>query len=126
MICRKCGKKLSGGFGPKERTRLDKALREALDSGKGRRGKLGIMQIGCLDICPKNAVMVALGSRPGTLYAVRKGTPIDDVIALLGLRGEDEEKKTPPTPRTGAGDPSGRAGDDPLDPVQADDPPPLA
>lgn len=89
MICRKCSKKISGGFGPKGKTRLDKALREALDSGKGRRGTLGIIPIACLDICPKNAVTVALGSRPDRLYVVRAGTPIEEVIAMLGLRQGD-------------------------------------
>lgn len=91
MICRKCGKKISGGFGPRQRTRLDKALRDALGSGKGRRGTLGLMQIGCLDICPKNAVTVALGSTPDTLYVIRKGTPIDEVVDILGLRSPEEK-----------------------------------
>jgi len=31
LICKKCSKKVKGGFGPKARTRLKKALAQALE-----------------------------------------------------------------------------------------------
>jgi len=98
MICRKCSKKISGGFGPKGKTRLDKALKAALVEGKGRKANLAIMQVGCFDICPKNAVIVARGRTPETLYSVRSGTPVEDVAHALGLDrpGEEEEAASPP------------------------------
>jgi len=87
LICRKCGKKISGGFGPKGRTRLGKALREDLGIGKGRKAPLAIVEVGCFDICPKNAVTVVRAGTPDVVHIVPKGTGIDRVIAALGLEG---------------------------------------
>lgn len=89
LICKKCSKKAKGGFGPKSRTRLRKALAEALKLKKGRRAAMGLIEVGCFDLCPKRAVTVAKGSAPGTLYVVPCGAPVEDVIAALGLTGEE-------------------------------------
>ncbi len=91
MVCRKCSKKISGGFGPKGKTRLDKALKDALVEGKGRKANLAIMQVGCFDICPKHAVIVARGATPETLYSVRKGTALEEVVRSLGLHQQPED-----------------------------------
>lgn len=85
LICRKCSKKAKGGFGPKRRDRLSKALRKALDLAKGRRANIGVVEVGCLDICPKKAVTVALGSDPSLYRIIPAGTPMEAVIKTLDL-----------------------------------------
>ena len=95
LVCRKCSKKISGGFGPKGKTRLDKALREELGIGKGKRAELGVMLVGCFDICPKNAVIVARGTTPETLYSIRQGTPIAEVVEGIGLEGCRKKRDKP-------------------------------
>jgi predicted metal-binding protein len=89
LVCRKCSKKMGGGFGAKKRTSLRKLLREALHLKKGRKAAIGVVEVGCFDLCPKRAVTVAVGSRPRTLYVIPRGTPLDEIVATLGLGGED-------------------------------------
>jgi predicted metal-binding protein len=46
---------------------------------------LGVIETGCLKICPKNAVMVVDGNRPKDWLIVEAGTPVGQVAARLGL-----------------------------------------
>ncbi|MDX2274504.1 MAG: hypothetical protein NW206_03565 [Hyphomonadaceae bacterium] len=85
LVCRKCTKKVRGGFGKKQRTSLRKALREELDLPKGRRSPIGVIEVGCFDLCPKKAVTVYSSAQPEALYAVSPGTPLSEVIETLGL-----------------------------------------
>ncbi|MET0547141.1 MAG: (2Fe-2S) ferredoxin domain-containing protein [Caulobacterales bacterium] len=85
LICRKCSKKVHGGFGDKSRKRLSKALQKALNLRKGRRAEIGIIEVGCFDICPKKAVTVVLGSAPGAYQIIPEGTPVEAVIEALDL-----------------------------------------
>lgn len=85
LICKKCSKKLDGGFGPKGRTPLAKALREELGVRKGRKGPLGIIEVKCLGICPRDAVTVVTGGAPGEWALVKEGAPIAEVVRDLGL-----------------------------------------
>lgn len=67
LICRKCGKKAEKrgiGFGPKGRP-LAKALKKELGSAKGRKAPLGIVEVSCLDICPKQGVVLIDTRTPG-------------------------------------------------------------
>lgn len=89
LVCRKCSKKLGGGFGPKGRTSLAKALRKAIGGGKGRRAKLGVVEVGCLDVCPKGAVTVVDARRPSEWLIVKAGTPTEEVVERLE-RGADQ------------------------------------
>jgi len=91
LICKKCSKKVKGGFGPKSKTRLKKALAKMLAIKKGRHAALGLIEVGCFDLCPKRAVTVAKGTEPGKFYVVPQGAPLEDVIAALGLAGPDEK-----------------------------------
>ena len=84
LVCRKCSKKLDGGFGPKGKTPLAKALRQFLALGKGRKSRLGVVEVKCLGICPRNAVTVVDGARPHEWKLVDRDTPIADVAAALG------------------------------------------
>lgn len=88
LVCRKCSRKLKGGFGEDGDLPLAKALRrecaEAGGSGKpGRSGKpkrrgtsVAVLEIGCLDVCPKGAVVVVPAGAPGEWVVVPKGTPL--------------------------------------------------
>lgn len=95
LVCGKCSKKVHGGFGADGDLRLDRALRQELGIRKGRKGRVGFVRASCFDICPKNAVVVGKGSKPGRLHLIPRGTPIEEVAALLGLSAAEEEPKPP-------------------------------
>lgn len=85
LVCKKCSKKLGGGFGPKGRTPLAKALRGHLGLKKGRKSAAGIVEVKCLGICPRGAVTVIDGAAPGAWMLVRAGTDLDEIADALGL-----------------------------------------
>jgi predicted metal-binding protein len=88
LVCKKCSKKLGGGFGPGKRTSLRKLLRKTLKLKKGRKAALGVVEVGCFDLCPKRAVTIALGSRPRTLYVIPRGAAAEDIVETLGLQDQ--------------------------------------
>ena len=88
LVCKKCSKKLDGGFGPKGKTPLAKALRDELGVRKGRKGTLGILEVKCLGICPRGAVTVVTGDAPGDWALVKDGAPMAEVVRDLGLRDD--------------------------------------
>ncbi|WP_159716354.1 (2Fe-2S) ferredoxin domain-containing protein [Geminicoccus flavidas] len=87
LICRKCSKRLKGGFGPDGDQHLAKALRRhlAADDGhaKGRKARLGVVQVSCLGICPRRGVVMIRSSAPGEWLIVPPGMSLDEVEALL-------------------------------------------
>jgi predicted metal-binding protein len=86
LVCRKCSKRLGGGFGTKGTERLAKSLRKILTGEtKGRKANCGVIEIGCLNVCPKNAVMVLRAGAPNDWMVVPKGAPIGDIVARLGV-----------------------------------------
>ncbi len=88
MVCRKCSRKLDGGFGPDGDERFAKALRGSLGERrkvKARRRHVAVVEVGCLDICPKRAVVVVKGSEPGRVELVPEGAGMDEVVQRLGL-----------------------------------------
>jgi predicted metal-binding protein len=85
LVCRKCSKKLDGGFGPKGDQRLAKALKKHLSIGKGRKASAGIVEVGCLGICPKGAVTVVNGSDSRDWLLVRTGADLDALAGELGI-----------------------------------------
>ena len=85
LVCKKCSKRLDGGFGPKGRTPLAKALRKHLDVKKGRKARLGIVEVKCLGVCPRGAVTVINGKAPGEWALVKAGADLDAVAVGLGL-----------------------------------------
>lgn len=93
LICSKCSRRARGGYGAKGKKRLDKALRDELDLGKGRKAKIGLVMTPCFKLCPKRGVTVARGSKPDTLYVVPHGlaaTEIAEAIELAPTRTETE------------------------------------
>lgn len=85
LVCRKCSKRLDGGFGPKGRTSLAKALRAHLGLKKSRKGRAGIVDVKCLGVCPRGAVTVVNGTAPGEWMLVKAGADLDEVVAGLGF-----------------------------------------
>lgn len=85
LICRKCSKKLRGGFGKKGKQSLRGLLKDIYGDAKGRRAEIGILEAPCFKLCPKRAVSVALGTKPGALYEVPEGMEIGDVLEALAL-----------------------------------------
>ena len=98
LVCRKCSKRAGGGFGEDGRERLAKALRRELGlAGKGKRARkdrLGVVEVGCLKICPKRAVMAIRCGDPGRWLAVPCGAAMDEVAAMLGLNTQERAGET--------------------------------
>ncbi len=88
LVCAKCSKKLGGGFGPKGRQPLAKALRKHLGLKKGRKGAAGIVEVKCLGVCPRGAVKVVNGGDAREWLLVPAGADLDTVAASLDLGGE--------------------------------------
>lgn len=86
LVCRKCSKKLDGGFGKDGEQSLAKGLRRALGAkSKGRKAALAVIEVDCLDICPKDAVVALNAATPGDWAIVPKGAPLKSVARRLGL-----------------------------------------
>ena len=87
LVCKKCSKKLKGGgFGPDGDRTLKKALRKYLKVGKRRKSELAVIETGCFDICPKNAVVAVNAANPKALLIVPAGADLLEVKARLGLQ----------------------------------------
>ena len=88
LVCKKCSKKLDGGFGPDGDKTLKKALRKYLTppkSSKGRKAPLAVIETACFDVCPKNAVVCINAAEPKALLIVPVGADLFEVKARLGL-----------------------------------------
>jgi predicted metal-binding protein len=83
LVCTKCSKKLGGGFGESGKQSLAKALRERLGIGKGRKAPLGVVEVKCLGVCPKRAVVVVNAQRPHDWMIVPAGEDVDVVLHAL-------------------------------------------
>jgi hypothetical protein len=85
LVCRKCSKKLGGGFGRTGDEHLAKGLRRYLRAGKGRKARIAIYETGCFDICPKRRVTVARSGRPDERLLIAAGTPLSTIVDRLNL-----------------------------------------
>ncbi len=81
LVCRKCGKKLKGGFGPNGKHGLRSELRQALRDA-GRRD-VKIIETGCLGLCPKQGVTALNASCPGTIHVISAGTQPEAALRTL-------------------------------------------
>jgi predicted metal-binding protein len=82
LVCRKCARKLDGGFGKHGDATLRAELKQALRAA-GRRRQVRVMETGCFSVCPKHAVSVMQGSRPGEILVVPEGTAAADLLRRL-------------------------------------------
>ncbi|MFC5343936.1 hypothetical protein ACETK8_19670 [Brevundimonas staleyi] len=87
LVCKKCQKKLDGGFGPNGDKTLKKALKKYLkpNDGKGRKAELAVIETACFDVCPKNAVVCVNAAEPKALLIVPVGADLFEVKARLRL-----------------------------------------
>jgi predicted metal-binding protein len=86
LVCRKCSKKLDGGFGADGDQKLAKVLRKAIGAkGRGREASVAVIEVDCLDVCPKNAVVAVRASAPRVWAVIPRGASIAAVVAKLGL-----------------------------------------
>ncbi len=86
LVCRKCSKRLGGGFGQDGEEALAKSLRRSIGGKKkGRKAPVGIIEVGCLDVCPKGAIVAMRAAAPDDWVVVPAGTSIAGVIERLGL-----------------------------------------
>ncbi|MBN8807654.1 MAG: (2Fe-2S) ferredoxin domain-containing protein [Sphingomonas sp.] len=90
LVCGKCSKKLDGGFGPKRRWSLAKALRKAFGLKKGRKAPFGVIETRCLGICPRNAVTLIDTAHPDMWRVVPVGADIAALGRDLGLGASDQ------------------------------------
>jgi hypothetical protein len=91
LVCRKCSKKLDGGFGEDGDEKLAKALRRSVKAeggGKGRKARVAVVEVDCFDVCPNNAVVAFRASNPGDWVIVPRGAPTRAVRERLGLVSE--------------------------------------
>lgn len=72
LVCRKCSRKLDGGYGDKQKHTLPDAMKQVLRD-LGRRRDVRVLEVGCLGICPKDAVTVMHGAAPGEMLVVPEG-----------------------------------------------------
>ena len=87
LVCRKCSKKLKGGFGADGDQKLAKALRKTIGAkGKGRKSSAAVIEVDCLDVCPKGAVVAVRASAPNEWAVVPRGASMVAVVEKLGLR----------------------------------------
>jgi len=86
ILCRKCGKKRRGGFGPKRKQTLKDTLRQALQD-IGRRRQVRVMESSCLGICPKNGITALNATRPDTIHVITVG--LDGAAAVRILLGDN-------------------------------------
>jgi predicted metal-binding protein len=86
LVCAKCSKRLGGGFGPKGKQPLGKALRKHLGLKKGRKAAAGVVDVKCLGVCPRGAVTVVDAAASRQWLLVPAGADLDEVAAEIGLR----------------------------------------
>jgi predicted metal-binding protein len=82
LICRKCSRKLDGGFGESGEESLRAEVKRALRTA-GPRRRFRVVEVSCLSICPKNAVSVIGPSRPGKVLVVPAGSDPAAVVAMI-------------------------------------------
>lgn len=86
FICRKCTKKLDGGFGADGGESLRRALWPLLRDA-GRRRSTRIVETKCLGLCPKHAVTAGTSRNPGVLLEIPRMTPAEAVLEALDGHG---------------------------------------
>lgn len=83
LVCRKCSRKLDGGYGEKHKDTLPNAMKQVLRD-QGRRRDVRILEVGCLGICPKDAVTVMHGAAPGEMLVVPEGLDLTLLAKRIG------------------------------------------
>ncbi len=85
LVCKKCSKKAKkrGAHFGRQGDTLPKALKKSLGAKKGRKAPLGLVEVSCLDICPKNGVVLVDTRTPGQWRIIRPDADIDELARQL-------------------------------------------
>ncbi len=82
LTCAKCTRKLKGGFGRKRRYSLRDILKQGLRDA-GLRRNLRVVEVGCLGLCPRDAVTLVRASHPRELRRIPAGSAFSDVLPVI-------------------------------------------
>ena len=97
LVCRKCSKKLKGGFGADGGQTLVRALKNELRGTPARRST-HLIETKCLGICPKNAVTVLSATHPAEILTIPAGLdPVAVVTRLLPAPGPSPLRTSVPS-----------------------------
>ena len=94
LVCRKCSKRQHGSFGPKGSTPLAKALKKEFGGKKGRKAPVGVIEVKCLGVCPRHAVVMVDTRHPHDWLLVKPGTAVQEIVDAVGL-GEGDPVTNP-------------------------------
>jgi predicted metal-binding protein len=83
LVCGKCSKKVGGGFGKNGKRALAKELRREPGFGKGRKAEVGVVEVRCLGICPRDAVVLVDTRSPRKWRLVRPGSDVAELADAL-------------------------------------------
>lgn len=84
MVCRKCPKR--GGGKKRDAKRFLSELRDAVRERFGKK-RSRVIEVGCLDLCPKGRITVALGSPAGPLRVLLAEPSASPESILAALEG---------------------------------------
>ena len=101
-VCKKCGKKLGGGFGDGGKRPLAKALKSYLGLPKWKRSPVRIVETGCMKLCPKGAVAVTTSGDAALVFVIPEGTPLATVAAHLAIDSALPRDTTAVPPQAGS------------------------
>ncbi|MCQ8279111.1 hypothetical protein NFI95_11720 [Acetobacteraceae bacterium KSS8] len=93
LLCGKCGKKLDGGFGDKRDESLASVLKQLLRDREQRKW-VRVIQVGCLDICPRGGIAAMRGDAPGEMMIIPAGMDAASIAQRL-IGGGLTEPATP-------------------------------
>lgn len=83
LVCRKCQKKAKLKYGKSGSRKLSTYLRKKLLAKKCRKSPIGVIEVGCLDICPKKGVVVIDSRAPQRWHLVNDRTDLDQLAMSL-------------------------------------------
>lgn len=84
-VCGKCSRKFGGGFGKGGNASLTKVLRRGLADARGKRAVVRVVETHCMGLCPRHAVAMIDGNRPGAFLVVAEGTDLGAIASRLEL-----------------------------------------
>lgn len=85
LVCTKCSKRMDGGFGKKGKQPLAKALRQQLGIKRFRKSPVGVVEVKCLGVCPRGAVVMVDARDPGSWRLVPAGADLAALVDTLAL-----------------------------------------
>ncbi len=92
IVCRKCGKKLDGGFGRKGKESLKAVLRHGLRDA-GHKRDVRICEAACLGVCPKGGLTALNATQPGMIHVIPAGADAGEAMeTLLGSDPVTEDR----------------------------------